>query len=110
MAKDMTLAFLFDLYGELLSPRQREIFDGYYSEDLSLSELSEAYGITRQGVLQNIQTAEHKRRAWEEKVGLYRTLFTARRLAGEILQTAQGLPQGEGIEKIISLAKEIETL
>ncbi len=110
MAKDMTLAVLFDLYGELLSPRQREIFDGYYGEDLSLSELSDAYGITRQGVLQNIQTAEHKLREWEEKLGFFETLMTTRRLAGEIAKTAQQLPSSKETETICNLAKEIENL
>ena len=110
MAKDMTLAVLFDLYGELLSPRQREVFDGYYGEDLSLSELSEAYGITRQGVLQNIQTAEHKLREWEEKLGFFQTLLTTRGLAEEIAKVAMELPQSEQSQTILALARQIETL
>ena len=110
MAKDMTLAVLFDLYGEVLSPRQREIFSGYYNDDCSLSELSADFGISRQGVLQTIQTAEHKLREWDEKLGFFEILMNTRRLAGEIVETAQTLPQSEQTKTIINLAKEIETL
>ena len=44
------IAVLFDLYSPLLSPRQRDVLDLYYNDDLSLSEISEDLGITRQGV------------------------------------------------------------
>ena len=108
MAKDMTLALLFDWYGQLLSPRQREIFDGYYNEDLSLSELSEAYGITRQGVLQNIQSAEHKLRETEEKLHLYDSMLRARRLAEEIEALAD--TPGDHGAAIIRLARQIQEL
>lgn len=110
MAKDMTLAVLFDLYGEVLSPRQREIFSAYYNEDCSLSELSEDFGITRQGALQTIQTAEHKLREWDEKLGFYSILMNTRRLAGKIAELTSKLPQGEETQAILTLAKEIETL
>ncbi len=110
MAKDMTLAVLFDLYGEVLSPRQREIFSGYYNDDCSLSELAADFGITRQGALQTIQTAEHKLREWDEKLGFFSILMNTRRLAGEIVETAERLPDAEETRTIIALAKEIETL
>lgn len=41
---------LIDIYGDTLSPRQRDVVDLYYNEDLSLAEISENCGITRQGV------------------------------------------------------------
>ena len=108
--EDMTLAVLFDLYGEVLSPRQREIFSGYYNDDCSLSELATDFGITRQGALQTIQTAEHKLREWDEKLGFFSILMNTRRLAGEIVEKAQTLSETETAETIIGLAKEIETL
>ena len=46
------MTMLFDFYGELLTDRQKEFYDLYYNEDLSLSEIAENYGISRQGVLQ----------------------------------------------------------
>ena len=61
---------LFDYYGALLSNKQRECFDLYYNEDLSLSEIAELQGISRQGAWDNIKHAEEKLREIEEKTGL----------------------------------------
>ena len=50
------MTMLFDFYGELLTDRQKEFYDLYYNEDLSLSEIAENYGISRQGVRDQINT------------------------------------------------------
>ena len=42
------MALLFDFYGDVLTDRQKEFYDLYYNEDLSLAEIAENYGITRQ--------------------------------------------------------------
>ena len=52
------MAMLFDFYGDLLTERQREFYDLYYNEDLSLAEIAENYGISRQGVRDVIVGAE----------------------------------------------------
>ncbi len=44
------MAMLYDFYGDVLTDRQKEFYDLYYNEDLSLGEIAENYGITRQGV------------------------------------------------------------
>ena len=44
------MTMLFDFYGDVLTDRQKEFYDLYYNEDLSLGEIAENYGITRQGV------------------------------------------------------------
>ena len=49
---------LYDFYGELLTDRQKEFFDYYYNDDLSLSEIAENAGISRQGVRDVIVRAE----------------------------------------------------
>ena len=61
---------LFDYYGALLSGKQQECFDLYYNEDLSLSEIAEIQGISRQGAWDNIRRAEDKLIEIEEKTGL----------------------------------------
>ena len=53
------MTMLFDFYGELLTDRQKEFYDLYYNEDLSLSEIAENYGISRQGVRDVIVRAEN---------------------------------------------------
>lgn len=61
---------LFDFYGELLTEKQREYFDLHYNEDLSLGEIAESQGISRQGVWDLIRRAEESLRRYEEKTGL----------------------------------------
>ncbi len=65
-------SMLLDFYGELLAPRQRECFDLHFNEDLSLSEIAEACGISRQGAWDNIRRASESLGQIEEKTGLIR--------------------------------------
>ena len=64
------MTMLFDLYGELLTERQKEFYELYYDEDLSLAEIAENYGISRQGVRDVIVRAEAYMTEIEDKTGL----------------------------------------
>ena len=66
------MTMLFDFYGDILTPRQRELFDLYYNEDLSLAEIAENCGISRQGVRDVIVRAENAMTELEDKTGLVR--------------------------------------
>ena len=66
------MTMLFDFYGELLTERQKELFDLYYNEDLSLAEIAENEGISRQGVRDVIVRAEAAMQEIEDKTGLIR--------------------------------------
>ncbi len=79
------MTMLFDFYGEMLTPRQKEFYDLYYNEDLSLGEIAENYGITRQGVRDVIVRAEAVLTELEDKTGLIKRFHTMR----EQLQTLQ---------------------
>ena len=70
MPKELAMSLLFDLYGSVLGERQREIFSDYYDNDLSLSEIADRFGITRQGVRDIIVRAEKTLEDIEEKTGL----------------------------------------
>ena len=63
------MTMLFDFYGELLTDRQKEFFDLYYNEDLSLAEIAENAGISRQGVHDAIARAEALLLEFEQKTG-----------------------------------------
>ena len=78
MENRMMQSMLLDFYGELLTERQRSCYDLHVNEDLSLSEIAEQSGISRQGVWDNIRRAEQALREIEEKTGLVRR-FTALR-------------------------------
>ena len=54
MEKNVQIALLFSIYRNMLTDRQAESVDLYYNEDLSLSEIGEHMGITRQGVRDNM--------------------------------------------------------
>ncbi len=64
------LAFLLDFYGELLTDTQRNIANLYYNEDLSLSEVADLCGITRQGVRQHLVKASQSLCDYESKLHL----------------------------------------
>nr|WP_297274096.1 YlxM family DNA-binding protein [uncultured Agathobaculum sp.] len=82
--KPLEMSLLFDFYGETLTEKQRELFDLYYNEDLSLAEIAEHAGITRQGVRDSIKRAEHALREMEEKLGLVARYGGTERCAEEL--------------------------
>ena len=111
----LELILLYDYYGNLLTDRQRECFELRYYQDLSLGEIGEELGISRQGVHDNLSRTEALLRNMERKTGCVRRdqacreaaekiLGAARqlvnhsdaavsRLAGEIIAIAQGLEE-----------------
>ncbi len=70
MDKNVRICLLFSFYRNMLTKRQIDCVDLYYNEDLSLAEISELLGITRQGVRDNIKRAEHTMNDTEERLGL----------------------------------------
>ena len=68
--KDMKYSLLLDFYGDLLSERKKELIELYYNEDLSLSEVSEITGISRQGVRDSVKKAECELEDYEFKLGM----------------------------------------
>ena len=92
MAKNLEISFLFDFYGDVLTEKQRDAIEFYYNDDLSLSEIAENEGITRQGVRDAIKRAEAQLLEMEARLGLARRF---RRM-------------NEGVEQIKDAAREIQ--
>ncbi len=65
------ISVLLDCYSRVLSPRQRDALDLYYNEDLSLAEIAEQTGITRQGVRDLIKHGEERLYELEEGLRVY---------------------------------------
>lgn len=83
------MALLFDFYGEMLTPRQKEFYDLYYNEDLSLTEIGENYDMSRQGVRDAIVRAEATLEELEEKTGIVKRFQEQKRQLEEIESLAQ---------------------
>lgn len=77
---------LFDFFGELLTDKQRDYFNLHYNEDLSLAEIADLSGISRQGVWDIIRRAESAMTEIEEKTGLIRRFLERNAQVDEILR------------------------
>lgn len=72
MEKNLQISLMLDFYGRMLTEKQREVVELYYNEDLSLAEIAQHSGITRQGVRDSIKRAEGQLLDCEQKLGLMR--------------------------------------
>ena len=86
MAKNLEVSFLLDFYGEMLTQKQHDFLVYYYDEDLSLSEIAENEGITRQGVRDAIKLFE-----MESRLGLAKKFETLKKGLEEIEQCAEAI-------------------
>ena len=68
--KDLKIGYLLDFYGNLLSDKKRTALDRYYNDDLSLAEIAEELGISRQGVRELVKHAEEELLFYEENLRL----------------------------------------
>ena len=78
------VSLLLDFYEELLSERKRTVLSMYYNEDLSLAEIADEIGISRQGVRDLIKKAEEELSNLEDKLGLVRKFEEAKTRAASI--------------------------
>ena len=108
------MAMLYDFCGDLLTDRQKEFYDLYYNEDLSLAEIAENYGITRQGVRDVIVRAEAYLTEIEDKTGLIRRFHTMqsqlREIADCIRQVTDLNDKRLGSDELEVLASRIQSL
>lgn len=102
MGKDLYVSALLDVYGSFLGEKQRALAEYYYNDDLSLSEIAENEGITRQGVRDLIKRAEAQLNLLEESCGYCKKFLRLKALAekarqgeadsfGEILEIIEDL-------------------
>ena len=94
MAKNLEISFLLDFYGDVLTEKQRDVMEQYYNDDLSLAEIADNFGITRQGVRDSIKRGEGILLELEQKVG-----FAQRYRAVQ-----------QGVAQLESLAREDGTI
>lgn len=81
--KDLYVSALLDVYGHCLSDKQKALTEYYYNDDLSLSEIAENEGITRQGVNDLIKRAVALLNSLEEKCGYCKSFLRLKELSLE---------------------------
>ena len=111
--KRFEISVLLDIYAPLLSDRHKELLDLYYNEDLSLSEIAESAGITRQGVRDSIAKARVQLTGYEEKLGLAAKFRAIEHTLGEIIPELTRLrdsADGEVRETLDTIIKKVGTI
>ena len=107
MAKNMEIALLLDFYGEMLTEKQKDMIELYYDDDLSLSEIAENAGMTRQGVRDSIKKSEAELRAWDDKLHFTKKIADANEKIADAARTLEKLEQTEEIASVLALLRSI---
>ena len=105
--KNLHITVLLDFYGAVLGERPRELLEMYYFDDMSLSEIADTVGITRQGVRGGIKKGEEELLFLEEKLGLAARYSAITESAKRLLSLAEGLKEKTENEDTRALLDEI---
>lgn len=89
------IALLLDFYGNALTERQRRTAELYFQEDLSLAEIADMTGITRQGVRDGLKKAEKALFDMEEKLGIARRFLKQKKALTKAREEADKLPESQ---------------
>ena len=110
----LEMALLLDYYGGMLTDKQRDCFDLRYNQDMSLGEIAETLGVSRQAVNDNLSRTETLLRRMEENIGCVKRDMLTRQARQEILEAAAVLdtssdPTVQAIaQRIIRAAETLE--
>ena len=102
------MALLFDTYGGMLTDKQRECFDMRYNQDLSLGEIAEMMGVSRQAVNDNLKKTEALLRRMEENIGSVKRDMMIRSAVQEILDAATVLDASSD-PAVLTVSQRIKT-
>ena len=112
MEKNIEIGLLYEFYNSLLTQKQQYVIDAYYNNDLSLSEIAEEIGISRQGVQKQIKDAERVLFNYEEKLQLLQKFLENKKIIDSIYDSLDSLKNDknnveENIENIKKKLKQI---
>ena len=108
MDKKIEISMLCQIYGMLLTEKQFDYINDYYNNDLSLAELAENYGITRQAARDNIKKGENKLFEYEEKLQIMKTTLNTEKKIAKILEQIATIQSGYSDEKIADILENIK--
>lgn len=105
--KNLGLLPLFDVYGAMLGEQKQKMFELYYGDDLSLSEIAEEMNISRQGVRESLKKCEEQLLEFEEKLGLQKKLASIDKATDALSSLNVTGDEREKLEKIIETLRKI---
>lgn len=113
MERIVEQAFLYDFYGELLTKHQQQIYEDFVLNDLSLSEIAQERGVSRQGIHDIVKRCDKALAQYEEKLHLVEKFLLTRQKVKQIYELVQAGMQNaekdpaEQFQKIEQIAREI---
>ena len=109
--KDLNMSYLLDFYGEAIPEKHKEIMSQYYEEDLSLSEIADIFGMSRQGARHLIKKGEEQLLFLEQKLGLAKRYKDAIKNYSEFSSVMQQMydeiDKTENNEKLLELYNKV---
>ena len=105
--KNLGLLPLFDVYGAMLGEQKQKMFELYYGDDLSLSEIAEEMNISRQGVRESLKKCEEQLLEFEEKLGFSKKLATLDKATDALSSLDVSGAEREKLDKIIETLRKI---
>ena len=107
MNKSLNTTILLDIYGSILTKRQYNILDDYYNKDLSLTEIAENEGITRQAVGDNIKKGEQKLYTIESKLNIMKKTFKRQEKIENVLVNLKNITKKTSDKEIDLIVNQI---
>ena len=112
--KVLRVGQLYDFYNALLTDKQRDCLNMHYLQDLSLAEIADEFGVSRQAVHDILRRAEQTLEEYEKKLGLAARYYDERRLIaavvsslGQLPPTIQNLPElSQALRQLNSLLED----
>ena len=108
LKEKIELSILFDFYGELLKNHNKQIFEDYILNDLSLSEIAEDQGISRQGVYDIVKRCSIQLKGFEEKLSLIKKFEITKIKVNRIKELSEQMQALKQMDELIELKEIIE--
>ena len=108
MEKNVKISMLCQMYGKLLTEKQYIFLEDYYNNDLSLSEIAENAGITRQAVRENKKKGENKLFELEEKLGFMKKMFSQEEKIAVILSEISQIEEKSSDKQIAKILDDVK--
>ena len=107
MEKIVKVAQLYDMYGALLNEKQRDVINCYYNEDLSLQEIADNTGRTKQAISDMINRSVDKLFEFEDELSLLKSKTELVGALYDIRELIESSNNKEAIEKLTELIERI---